>query len=156
MIVKTPYASYTVVDASGSASKMRLSILPGLEAVPMMGAADNLRLLLSSLSNGVITRQSITFPRVEPFPIAATPGITADRVGVFVFATSTLGQYAVIDVPGIRDSCILSSGQNAGIAIDVLNPDIVTFIDAITSQLWCSVFGYDITSLVGTIVERRA
>lgn len=153
---KQPFVSLTLADETGSASKMRFWSKNGLEAATVMGAADNIRLLLSSLSSAVCTRQSVTYPYFNEAPAPAVPGVEVEKVGVFVFTSATDGQYVIVEVPGILDECIVQDGWNAGLQIDETNVSVIAFVEAITSGLYCTPFGYETLSLVGTIVERRS
>lgn len=156
MITKRPFVSATVKDGSQSYSKMRLSVKDDISETQALDGVEALLSPLSGVSGCVPVRISVTYGFVNDTATNAAVGSNVGLVALMVFDTSTPGQYAMIQIPGIRQDCILDdSSVNSGLVIDTHHPDIVNFVNLITSGLFCNVFGYDIQNLVGTIIERR-
>lgn len=156
MIERQPLVVFTLHDERNSQSRTRFNLQKGYTIEQMMGAVDDIYLPLSSICRGSFTRQSVTISYKNG--AAGPPDIGSDcgRVAIFVFSTSTEGQYAEIEIPAVRDEYILSTGVDAGLVVDIDNPTIVSLIDTLKGGLWVNLFGYDIVELIGTAIAVRS
>lgn len=90
--------------------------------------------LLLALLNASLTHFYIIKSRWDA--TAPYDSLNADvrRVGAFVFSTETAGQRAVIAIPSVDSSIVLSSGPWAGQAIDTDNVEVAEFLTTITDN----------------------
>lgn len=146
---------FTARDASDSSTILRFNINLGIEAIPAQAAATGLRGLLDPVTGCAFVRQSIVYPFVDtvaPVPLA---GALASRVGVLIFGTTTPGEYLVVEVPGLRDSFLQSTGPGAGLLINRDDPAVQAFVGALISGDWCSPFGFQLIGLEAAFLQIR-
>jgi len=135
---------------------MRFNLRKGYSVADMMEAVDNISLPLSSICKGAFTRQSVTISYRNDAAGLPDAGSDCTKVAIFVFTTDIEGEYAEIEVPAIKDEYIVSTGDTAGLEVDITHPSVIAFVDALTSGVWVSLFGYDIFELVGTVIGQRS
>lgn len=155
MSQKQPLLSFTVLDGSNTAGRVRASLRSGITAVDAMIGGDGFRSLLSPLSGAVFVQQSVSYRVLIDDYVQPATSVSAGIVGVLVFTTTDPNQFAMIDIPAISPDCVLSTGDNAGLVLDTSNAALAGFIDTITTGMWCNYLGYDIVDLAATIVDTR-
>lgn len=154
MLQQQPQVSYTVQDVTGSSGRIRLNFKRNIDAATAMAAVSVLRGHLTPLTGCTFTRQSVVYSAVEQTP-AAPANVHVSRMGVFVFSTTAANQYAVIELPGLRDSMLMTTGPGYGILIDQSKPEIGAFIAEMISGRWCNRFGYVITECESAMLQLR-
>lgn len=155
MQAKIPYLLYGMVDESTTRATMRLTIKPSTTLSTAQTICSSTRSLIENMTDCAIDRQSVVFPFLADAPGIPATGANNHKTGIFIFATTDIAQLAVLELPGITEACILTTGPTAGIGIDVLNTDVAAFIDAMVNGLYMNMFGYDITELLAAFVEIR-
>jgi hypothetical protein len=76
----------------------------------------------------------------------------ATRCAVFVFETATVGQMAVISVPGLRSDLVDPADP---LLVNQADPAVAAFIAELQSGLWCNRFGYVLGTCVAALVQIR-
>lgn len=155
MLAKQPLIGFTALDGTDSSAVARFWIHRGTEVSAAMSAAAAMRGRLVPLSSCAFIRQSVVYPFIEMAPAAPLAGAQATRVGVFVFATSEPDRYAIVEIPGILDAMLLTSGPGAGVQIDPAAPAVVNLVAELTSGRWCNPFGQVLIDLVAAFVQVR-
>jgi hypothetical protein len=144
-----------VLDGSHSAGKIKFWLQSGVTVNQAMIGGDGIRLPLSGLTDSAFTRQSVTYRTL--FDDAPEPDVISvvDFTAVMVFSTSDPNQFFMLDIPAIRPDMVVNSGVYSGLRLDTSNPAVISIVNTITNGFWCNPFGYDITDLISTLVERR-
>lgn len=154
MIKQQPQVGFTLLDSSESSSVMRFNVRHGVSVAIAMAAATDLRGRIAPLTGTRFTRQSIVFPSIEPTPSPPLAGSDITIVGVFIFNCGLM-QYAVIELPGIKDEFISTDNPAGGLWIALEHPTIETFVEHMTSGIYVNRFGHVIESLEAAFVQIR-
>jgi hypothetical protein len=99
-------------------------------------------------------RQSIVYAAVAAPVLAAAPSSDVTRVGEFIFSDNGVN-FCVVELDGIKDSELSTSGAGAGIMIDLANPAIADLVAELLSGLWCNPFGYPLLTLESAYLHIR-
>jgi hypothetical protein len=153
MPAKQPTISYRARDETGSYGTLRFHLPDSTTRDSGIAAATDFRPIIEGITSCTIERQSLVFVWQIDSP-AAGAGV-ATRTGVFVFSTSEPDQFAVVAVPGIRESVLIDSGIGAGLVIDLEHPDVESFVDALISDLWCNPFGFQLVEVQAAFMQIR-
>lgn len=133
---------------------MRFNVRHGVTVSAAMTGAATLRGILNPLTGARFVRQSVVYAFVEPNAVAPQPDSDASRVAVFVFAC-TDSQYAIIEIPGIREEFIDIDNPCGGLWISATNPVVVAFVEYMISGVFVNRFGYELTALLAAFVQIR-
>ena len=154
MIAQRAQLHISLLDDSGTISHMSLRLKDGATVSTAASAAASFRGLAAACMDVVFVRQSITFSAVAA-PIGAI-GPTADctRVGEFIFSDNAT-DFCIVELDGIKDSELISTGPGAGILIDQANPAIADLVTERLSGFWCSPFGYPLLTLESAYLHIR-
>jgi hypothetical protein len=150
-----PYIQFVLLDETDSRATQRLYVKQSVAAPAAQQGGSAMRNRLAVISGCTYFDQRYTLPAVELFPTLPAAGSAVERCGVFVFATVSPTQYALIAVAGIRSELLLAAGPTAGIEIDRTAPAVAGFIAELTSGAWCNRFGYTITALEAAYLQVR-
>lgn len=126
-----------------------------MEHVPAQAAAAGLRGVLDALTACTLVRQSVTYQLVETIAPTPAAGALASRVGVFIFTTSAADQYAVVEVPGLLDSFLQTTGPGAGLLINQIAPAVQALVVQLLAGVWCNPFGYQLVALEAAFLQIR-
>lgn len=110
---------------------------------------------VSSLSDAIPVRQRIVYRVINED--ATLPEITSDvrRSGVLIFTTADAEEYALIEIPSIRQTLILATGNGAGVLIDATSTEIQDIIAALIAAGVTNPFAVDISSLLTVYRQSR-
>lgn len=136
-------AYFTLVDASGSTSKIEFHVPFATAILDVGGALDVLRPLVAALTDAAIIGQGVTFPYKENAAVAPVAGSRVEEKGVFIWRTAN-GRTTRFSLPAIKDTLLKTSG-----AIDRANAAVAAIITSViaVNALWCGADGSDITSI---------
>lgn len=155
MIARQPMIGFTALDSTESSAVLRFNIRHGVEAVPGMSAAAQLRGRLEALTSCTFVRQSVVYQFTAPTIARPPAAASVSRVGVFIFATALADTYAIVEVPGLDDSHLVTSGPAAGVKISPDDPAVQAFAAELTSGRWCNPFGAVLVDLVEAFLQIR-
>jgi hypothetical protein len=143
------------VDASSTKGALTVKYPLGTTVAFMDAQATALASLIAPITGAVLIRQRIIYKaKVRPLD---TPdeGTSIVRCGLFVFSCDIDNPNAIITVPALLDSLLVTSGPTAGYEIDETNSDVETLVTLIEDDIWCNPFADDIVQLeAGYIVSR--
>lgn len=142
-------------DDSGSVVYPRVNIPMGTTVAESFAAADTWRSLVSPLSDAVFVSQAVHYPAVEMSPADPSPASNATVAGILIFNTATAGEYAIVEIPGIREEFIIIAGEGAGVQLDTEAPAIADLVTQLVSGAWCNPWGFQLTALAGAMVQIR-
>jgi len=143
------------LDASGSTGAVTLHISTTSTYAQADAAATALASVLVSMTGGVLVRQRIKYSVVRDPSSSAAIGSSIKRRGAMFFSTVGLGAVGMVEVPGITDSVLVTSGPTDGYAIDLSNSDISAFSDALIDNQASDPFGDAFEALLGGYVQSR-
>ena len=155
MLFRQPLLALTALDGTATSAVSRIWIRRGIEVPAAMEAASALRSRMDAVSGCVFVRQSVTYPAVELHPAAPDLSASATRVGVLIFETTEPGEYAIIELPGLLDSFLLTEGPGAGLLIDRAALAVQALVDELINGPWFNPFGYKITALDAAFLQIR-
>lgn len=155
MIQSQPYVQLVGVDDSQSVGYVRLHVRRSLDRTQVEAGAAAMRARLRSVSSIAFVRDNIIFPGVETAPRTPAAGVQLDRRGVFIFGTVSPDEFALVELPGIVDSVLVTTGPTAGLNIDQAAPAVQAFVAQLTNGSWCNEFGYPLTTLEAAYVQIR-
>lgn len=118
-------------------------------------ALDALRAVSVPISNAVVIGARITYKYRLDSVITPGSGEPLIRRGTFLFAVDPPSPAAIVAVPSINDSTLVTSGPLAGYQIDRTNSDVAAFIEAIVSNGVTNQFGDDITACIVAAIQSR-
>ena len=102
-------------DASGSSGAVTLHIPVTTTYGQADVAASAVASVLASITSCVLVRQRIKYTVVRDPSTPAAFGSSIKRRGVFFFDTDDGSQQCLIEIPGILDSVLMTTGNGAGV-----------------------------------------
>jgi hypothetical protein len=103
----------------------------------------------------VLVRQRIVYKVKPDTTSAAAFGSSIKRAGVFFFDCGSLVPPAVVTIPGIVDSVLITIGPASGIEIDQTNADINTFVSSLFDNGVTNPFADALVELVTAYRQSR-
>lgn len=148
-----PRWTITVRDASESASLMRGYRARGGTAASDMSALLSLASSIAPLTTGVITRASISYIAKDPDIPQKPSESPISRLARYVFQLDDdSGAFMSLVLP-YKDDWVLTTGDLAGVGIDLENSEVIALTDAIVDNDWLDPFGANIGPLVAAYIE---
>jgi hypothetical protein len=135
-----------VADESNSIGHFGLWLRANTEAVAGLGALAHLRTILPTACTPVYGRVCYEVFDLDPAPGAGNK----HRAGIFVFETTTVGQLAVVTIPGLRPDLVDATASHL---VDMTHSAVIALVDALTDGTWCNPFGYRLTTCIAALVE---
>lgn len=123
----TASLTYVLKDETGSTSTFSVDVPQTTAMDVAMTAAGVLRPLVEAVTDCAVLSYSLTYSSQDDAPAAPAAGSRVERKGKFVFRTSA-GKTVAYQVPGIKDSVVLSTGR-----IDEDIAEVNAFVTAITA-----------------------
>lgn len=151
-IAQQPYVVARLVDASDSRTEMRVHIRSGSSRAAGVAAARQLADLVGAASAAVPIEHLVRYPHLVRGGPRAAPGSSRFAVGVLIFETDTLEQYAIIEIPGIKPSLI---DPNNNTLLLLTAPPLANYITALTSGVFTNPFGYQLTTCIAGLYQVR-
>jgi hypothetical protein len=154
LIAQRAQLTFSLVDSSDSIGNMSVWLADGVDLDAAVAAGATFRGLVAPCTDAVFVRQSVVYSAVvSPRPIAPT-GADSSRVGGLIFSCDT-GELDIIELHGIKDEMLMTTGPGAGLLIDRTNTAIVALVNELISGLWCNPFGYDVLALESAYLQIR-
>ena len=142
-------------DASGSTSEVVMRVQAGSTFEDAAAAATALAAVVLPLSGCIEVRRRIVYSFKPEEPTPAASGSSIKRCGVFIFDTTDADHQALVQVPAILDSVLVTTEPGAGVLIDTDNADIAALIAELLSIPVTDPFANDITELVAAYRQSR-
>lgn len=142
-------------DETGSTAVTMLHAPSSSTYADIDASATALASILASLTGAVLVKQRIKYIWVPDSPVSASGGASIKRTGAFFFTPDDDFPTALIIVHAIRDALIMSTGTGAGVAIDIGDSDVITFINAVIDNNVVNPFNDDVTSFESAYMQSR-
>lgn len=142
-------------DETGSNAMTTLYASSGSTVAEIDDLATAISSILASLTDAVLVKQRIKYISVPEAPVAAGGSTPVTRNGIFFFSTGSSTPDALLAIPGIKDSVLVTSGPLEGVGIDLTNSDVIAFRDAVLSLPFSNPFGDEFTSLFAAYLQSR-
>lgn len=142
-------------DETGSTAVTLLHAPSSLTVAEIDADATALASILASLTGAVLVKQRIKYrnrPETRPVPASDTP---IHEQAVFIFTTTDDDPKAIVQVPSIKESIMLTTGFGAGYIVDLMLTDVIAFIDAAISLPVCSPFSDGATAIESAYRQSR-
>lgn len=154
MITQRAQLTFSLLDASDSIGNMSFWLADGVDLAEIESAAATLRSLIAACTDAVFIRQSVVFSAVESPRPDAGAGADASRVGGLIFSCDT-GELDIIEIHGLKDEMLMTTGPGAGLLIDRTNTAIIDLVAELISDIWCNPFGFDLLALESAYLQIR-
>jgi hypothetical protein len=160
VIAEKPAKLYvTYQDERGKSEQAEATLASPVSRAAALARAAFFRGIVNPLSGCYPTQQKVQYTQKvvspAPHPTQADPGSDARIVGVFIFATATDSERAVIVVPSFDTSKTLTTGPLAGIAIDQADADVAAFVAEIISGPYTTISAADLAKLNAAYIQIR-
>lgn len=142
-------------DETGSTSAFTVSAPSSLTVAEIDANLPGLASSLASLTGCVLVKQRIKYVSAPFDPVLLTVGSPITKTGLFFFSTGPDTPDASVSIPGVKDAILVSSGPCSGVCINLTNPDVTTFTDAVISSGLSSPFGDVFLSVFAAYVQSR-
>jgi hypothetical protein len=137
---RLPRLELVYLDGSGSRGAITLNLKPGTTVAAADVGANALASVVASLTDAELVRSRLQYRFVnEAYTIGAI-GSAVKRCGVFIYECAGIDQQALIEVPSIRETLLLTSGPSAGVEIDREDAGVIAFNDLMVSVGACNPF----------------
>jgi hypothetical protein len=150
-----PILELQYLDASGSKGTVLMRAPLGTTYAEMDDGAMALSSIIAPLTNAVLIRQRIIFKSVAVPQDVADVGSSIKRRGVFYFASDDDNSVTLVEVPGILDEMIETTGNGAGVLIDQSNGYISSLIATIIETPICDPFGVQMGHILAAYRQSR-
>jgi len=111
--------------------------------------------IIAPLTGCTLIRQRIIFKAVSETATVADVGSSIKRRGVFYFGSEDGEAVTLVEVPGILESALQSTGNGAGVLIDLDNVDIAAIVDTILAMPITDPFGNEMAELLAAYRQSR-
>jgi len=142
-------------DASGSTGAVSMHASSAELATAIAAQGISLAAIIAPVTNCELVRLRVRYRVIQSSPGAAADGSTVKRTGVFIFNCPTDNPLALIGIPGILDSALLTTEPGAGVLIDLANTDVAAFITLIDGGIAVNPFGDDIGGISTAYLQMR-
>lgn len=151
-----PSASVELIwqDETGSRA-MTTYLVPSSYTVEEAFLAANAVIEASSALTGCTLVGTRVKYRSAPFDPVLVTGTPIVETGVFFFATSPSTPDGAIVVHAIDSAILKTDGPTAGYGIDLTNPDVIAFVDAVLSLPASNPFGDVFTDVIVAYKQSR-
>jgi len=142
-------------DATGS--KGTTTVKAPLDTARAILDVDALSLasFIAPITGCVLTRIRVLYKAVAVPRTDAITGTSVISAGMFFFESADGVNQLLFQVPGILDSKLVSSGDGAGVLIDVTDSDVIALIEQFQSLDMCNPFGVVCDALVTAYRQSR-
>jgi hypothetical protein len=140
-IARIPAWSITWLDSSGSSGTTRGNMQPGGSAAAALASVATLASVMAAATDCVAVRRAVTYRIIEQPPIARGHTGVAQNVGLFVWTTDSGDDLAIVRLPGLPSSALLTTGPFAGEWIDLANSEIAAVVELLADGPWSDPFG---------------
>ena len=135
------------MDETGTTALMRGTLAAGTDAEAALAYLNGLASAVSAISGCFVTRISVSYRNATvPLPAPDTADSCRDQ-GLFVFQTDNPGDLAVVSVSGISRTLLRTDGCFSGVQVDLENSSVISFIEAITGDIWTDPFVRGLTAV---------
>jgi len=117
--------------------------------------ASALASIIAPLTGAVLIRQRIIFKSVAVPHDVADVGGSIKRRGVFYFASDDEMFVTLVEVPGLLDEMLETTGNGAGVLIDLSNGYITTLVAAIIETPITDPFGNQMGHILTAYRQSR-
>ena len=156
MMMQLPQLRVTWLDGSGSTAECRFTINGMLSVATIEGAATGLVAALSAMTDAVFMQQEIVYTAVPSSGAFGT--ITGDvlRNGVFIFQDDGSEDIGLVEVPGIKDDLLETSGWGAGVLIIQSDSRVLDFVSVLHDNNCSNPFAVALGELAMAYRQSRA
>lgn len=150
-----PVLELLYADETGTKGATTVKYPTGTTYAIMDADATALASLIAPLTGCVLIRQRIIFkavaiPRLEPIL-----GSSVKQSGVFIWNDGTDDNLNLFEVPGILDSILETTGNGAGVLIDLTNSGVVALINEYIASDLTNIFGVVCDTLAAAYRQSR-
>jgi len=142
-------------DATGSTGVTQLNAPSTLDREVIAADAAALAAIVVPLTNCSLIGIRVRYKTEPALPVLLTGGSPITKTGIFFFSTGPSTPDALVSVPALKDSVVLSSGPTAGVGIDLSNTDVMTFASAVVSGGMSNPFADVFTALFAAYIQSR-
>lgn len=151
-IAQQPYVIARLVDASDSTAEMRLHVRNNTSRAAGVAAARQLADLAGAASEATPVEHVLRYPHLVRGGPTAAPGSSRFVVGVLIFETDTLNQYAIIEIPGIKSALVDPENSNL---LRLTAQPLADYIAALIEGAFTNPFGYNLTACIAGLYQVR-
>lgn len=155
MAVLLPSLELVYRDASGSHAAVEIRLKSGTTYAAADAGAISLASALASLTEAVLVRQRIRYRVVTDEITTAELGSSIKRCGVFIWACIDDEHQALVSLPSIVESVIVTTEPGAGVLIDTSDALVIAFTDELIAQGVTDPFANEISSLIAAYRQSR-
>jgi hypothetical protein len=136
LVQKTHLVRLRFRDNDGAESTCDINIAQSIAPATALSYAAAIRPLAAALSSAICIEYSVIVRWTETSKPAPAATSDTQRVGAFIFETSTAGNRAIVLLPSLDETYLVTPPDPfAGIKIDQADTDIAAFITAMESGL---------------------
>lgn len=151
-----PVLELQYLDETGTKGTTSVRYPLGTTVAVMDAQASALASLIAPITGCVLIRQRIIYKAVETPRSVPDTGSTIVRSGVFVFASEDEASLAIVQVPGILDEMMETTGVGAGFIINLSNPLVISLVDTIIESGVTNPFGVVMTHVLAAYRQSRS
>lgn len=150
-----PILELQYVDETGSRAAVTMKYPLGTTLDIMEADGALLASLIAPLTGCALIRQRAIFKTVASPRDVPDVGSLITRRGVFYFASDDETSLAIVEVPGLLDEMLESSGTGEGVVIDQSNGYISTLIATIIETPITDPFGNLMSHIIAAYLQSR-
>lgn len=151
-----PVLELQYVDETGTKGAVTVKYPIDTTVAVLDAQAISLASFIAPLTGCVLVRQRFIYKAVASPRLSPITGSDVKRQGVFIFEGIDEDKKALVAVPGILDSLLVTDGPGSGTLIDTSLTDVETVVDECIAGIWCNPFGDDIVTLIAAYRQSRA
>jgi len=155
IVQSTPLGELVYLDASGSRAVLTVHFPISTTVTAALSAISALGAVVASISDAVLVEARITYKARITDPATPDVGASLKRRGMFFLVTSDSTPDAIVEIPAITDSVLVTTGPTAGYEIDASNVDVAIFLSALIDTPACNPFGDVSTELDAAYIQSR-
>lgn len=142
-------------DESGNTSALTLTLRADTTVEDADAATSAILPIANAMTGCSLVRTRLIYKSRPNIPDMAASGSSVTHSGIILIDASGDTPGAILTIPGILSSLLLTEGPFAGIAIDRGNTDFVSFINTVIAAGATNPFGDAVTAVSAAYLISR-
>lgn len=155
MAALLPQLELVFQDETGSTGALYVNLTAGTTVSEADSVLGGFAAALQRLTGTVLVRTRLIYRLRNTTPVAAAPGSTIKRNGVFLIDTSSDAPGAIVALPAILDDYLIFPPPGCTTMVDLSNSNVIAFIDALIGAGVCNPFGDTATTVFAAYLASR-
>lgn len=133
MLKPTATIELVLKDETGSSAAVVVNV-PSTTSISVMDAtATALASIIAPMSDCVLVKMRYCYRSITGADISSAGSTPLTTAGILFLATTSEDHIGLVNIPAIKPSFILTTGDGAGVLMDTANSDLIALVDELVT-----------------------